>query len=86
MSATPAILRGCRMTMVMRARLDRGGSLHVDKVVEFPRLTRHRGRKTWRHPVETTWCVDGQPVADLDEAVRLLFRSPAHGPIAELSL
>ena len=74
--SVPAFLRGCRLVMALRARLGRGGWLHVDKVAEYPRLTRHRGRVSARHAVETHWCVDGIRVADLAEAERRLAAPP----------
>lgn len=76
MSGVPAWLRGCRLKMVLRARLHRGGYLHEDQVVEHPRLTRAKVAKTRQDAPRVTWSVDGRPVADLDEAASRLALAP----------
>ena len=69
---TVAYLKGKHLSVVAFLDHARGGATQLYACKEEPRLT-----QTWHRPDRhtagtTTWQVDGEPVADLDEAVARL--------------
>ena len=69
-------LRGSSKTLLMHARLARGGALFQWRCDRYPRLIKQSYRGTRTAQTVITWIVDGQRCADLDEALRFL-----NGPV-----
>ncbi|MCX4194495.1 hypothetical protein OMR07_02140 [Methylobacterium organophilum] len=69
-------LRGSPSTMILHAKLARGGVMFEWRCDRRPRLVKHYYRGTRTSPAQVTWSVDGHRCADLDEAIRFL-----NGPV-----